>query len=80
MNDPYDCKGGPGTTEPSCGACITCLLLVIEEKDARIKKLEETGAHLYERIGCGCGGEYGICRECTEACQAFACVKCGVKP
>lgn len=30
MNDPYDCHGGPGTTEPACGACITCLNRVIE--------------------------------------------------
>lgn len=37
----YDCKGGPGTTEPACGACVTCMHRVIEEKDARIKRLEE---------------------------------------
>ena len=22
----YDCHGGPGTTQPACNACITCLL------------------------------------------------------
>ena len=37
----YDCHGGPGTTEPECGACITCLHRVIEQKDERIKRLEE---------------------------------------
>lgn len=42
----YDCKGGPGTTDPACGACITCLHRVIEEKDAHIKRLEEAGDKL----------------------------------
>lgn len=37
----FDCHGGPGTTEPACGACVTCLHRVIEEKDARIQRLEE---------------------------------------
>lgn len=32
--DPYDCHGGPGTTEPACGACITCLHRVIERLTA----------------------------------------------
>ena len=40
MNDPYDCHGGPGTTEPACGACITCLHRVIGDKDARIVALQ----------------------------------------
>ncbi len=37
----YDCHGGPGTTEPSCGACVTCLqrelaeLLQIAKQAAR---------------------------------------------
>jgi hypothetical protein len=27
----YDCCGGPGTTEPACRACVTCLLRDLEE-------------------------------------------------
>ena len=41
MKDFYDCHGGPGTTEPACGACVTCLHRVIEANDARIKQLED---------------------------------------
>ena len=26
----YDCRGGPGTTAPACGGCVTCLHRVIE--------------------------------------------------
>ena len=26
----YDCHGGPGTTEPACRACVTCLLRDLE--------------------------------------------------
>jgi len=36
----YDCHGGPGTTQEPCGACITCLHRVIEEKDKCIATLE----------------------------------------
>jgi hypothetical protein len=36
----YDCHGGLGTTEPACGACVTCLHRVIEQQDQRIKRLE----------------------------------------
>ena len=42
----YDCKGGPGTTEPACGACVTCLHRVIEAKDAHITRLEEVAAKM----------------------------------
>lgn len=44
----YDCKGGPGTTEPACGACVTCLHRVIEAKDAHIKQLEEVVEEVVE--------------------------------
>lgn len=37
----YDCHRGPGTTKPACGACVTCLHRVIEQKDQRIQRLEE---------------------------------------
>lgn len=50
MTNFFDCKGGPGTTEPACGACVTCLHRVIESKDSeiamlkdRMKRLEEAG-------------------------------------
>lgn len=59
MNDPYDCHGGPGTTEPACGACITCLNRVIE-------RLTAAGDRVIERLGCGCGVD-GPCKECCEA-------------
>ena len=34
--DFYDCHGGPGTTEPACGACVTCLHRVIEDNDREL--------------------------------------------
>ncbi len=34
----YDCHGGPGTCEPACNACVTCLMRVI---DALGTQLEE---------------------------------------
>lgn len=38
----YDCHGGPGTTEPACGACVSCLLRVEENilKEAAAAKQE----------------------------------------
>lgn len=36
----YDCKGGPGTTTPACGGCVTCLHRVIEQAEARAEKAE----------------------------------------
>lgn len=39
--DFYDCHGGPGTTQEACGACVTCLNRLLEQRDARIAKLEE---------------------------------------
>lgn len=30
----FDCHAGPGTTEPACGACVTCLLRDIEAAHA----------------------------------------------
>jgi len=33
MSDPLDCHGGPGTTDPACGGCITCLNRIIENDD-----------------------------------------------
>ncbi len=29
----YDCKGGPGTTTPACGGCVTCLHRALELAD-----------------------------------------------
>lgn len=37
----YDCHGGPGTTEPACGACATCLT---RERDAAIARAERVEA------------------------------------
>lgn len=31
----YDCRGGPGTTEPACNACVTCLLRLLEHQNQR---------------------------------------------
>lgn len=36
----YDCKGGPGTTAPACGGCVTCLHRVIEAGEVRAKRAE----------------------------------------
>lgn len=57
MTNFFDCKGGPGTTEPACGACVTCLHRVIESKDSeiamlkdRMKRLEEAGDTMHKWI------------------------------
>lgn len=42
----YDCHGGPGTTEPACGACVSCLMRAIEplEKDVKFMSGERDKA------------------------------------
>lgn len=45
----FDCHGGPGTTEPACGACVTCLHRVIESKDAEITRLKAAGEELWKK-------------------------------
>ena len=48
----YDCHARPGTTEPGCGACITCLHRVLEGVEAERDKAQaerdkaREGAHL----------------------------------
>lgn len=37
----YDCKGGPGTTAPACGGCVTCLHRVIEKAEADLREAHE---------------------------------------
>lgn len=39
----YDCRGGPGTTKPACGACITCLHRVIEAQARAIEIARKKG-------------------------------------
>ena len=38
-----DCRGGPGTTTPACGACITCLHRVIEAQERAIEIARKQG-------------------------------------
>lgn len=35
----YDCHAGPGTTEPACGACISCLTNVIATQETELASL-----------------------------------------
>lgn len=37
----FDCHGGPGTTKPSCEACVTCLLRRLEFMEKRAISAEE---------------------------------------
>lgn len=46
----YDCKGGPGTTVPACGGCVTCLHRVIEQAEARAEKAEAQVAAARETV------------------------------
>lgn len=50
MSNPYDCHGGPGTTEPACGACITCLHRVIDDREHAIAGLRERVERLEEAV------------------------------
>lgn len=47
---PIDCHAGPGTTEPGCGACITCLHRVLQgveaERDAAQAERDAAQAEL----------------------------------
>lgn len=43
----YDCHAGPGTTQPACGACLTC---VMRERDEAREKVKELEAHLETRV------------------------------
>lgn len=43
----YDCHGGPGTTEPACRACVTCLLRNLEAANDRATKAEAESALRY---------------------------------
>jgi len=42
-NSRSDCRGGPGTTNPACGACITCLHRVIEAQERAIEIARKQG-------------------------------------
>ncbi|HNB04301.1 MAG TPA: hypothetical protein PKV97_00085 [Thauera aminoaromatica] len=57
----FDCHRGPGTTEPGCGGCVSCLLRIEEgmaakvvraekERDAAITRLRETDLLRRENI------------------------------
>lgn len=50
MIDPYNCHGGPGSTEPACGACISCLHRIIENKDAQIAEANEYARKLSIKV------------------------------
>lgn len=50
MIDSYDCHGGPGSTEPACGACISCLHRIIENKDAQIAEANEYARKLSIKV------------------------------
>lgn len=43
LEDRLDCRGGPGTTKPACGACITCLHRVIEAQERAIEIARKQG-------------------------------------
>jgi hypothetical protein len=42
----FDCHAGPGTTEPACGACITCLTNRLAEAEADTKRLLWLNQHV----------------------------------
>lgn len=46
----------------------------LEAENARLKGI---AANLVERIGCGCGGDYGLCRVCRAALEELAALKEG---
>lgn len=72
----YDCHGGPGTTIPACGACLTCVMREREEFKqtaadvAAVLKSEQERLttmvdQLLEHAGkCECEG--GECSRCGE--------------
>jgi hypothetical protein len=35
--------------------------------EAEIERLKSQNTRLAGRIGCGCGGDYGLCNECAAA-------------
>ena len=37
----FDCHAGPGTTEPACGGCVTCLLRDLEAAEAERDTLRD---------------------------------------
>jgi hypothetical protein len=46
------------------------LMVKVERLDELVADnewLQEQNTLLAERIGCGCGGDFGICNECTAA-------------
>lgn len=46
----YDCHAGPGTTEPGCGACITCLHRVLQGVEAERDQAKEDARLLRQRV------------------------------
>lgn len=38
---------------------------------ARLAELEEIADKLGDRIGCGCGGDYAFCNECTSVLDGY---------
>jgi hypothetical protein len=41
--DRFDCRGGPGTTNPACGGCITCLHRHIAAQERAIEIARKQG-------------------------------------
>jgi hypothetical protein len=46
---------------------IRNLVAEVEKQDAEIERLKSRNTRLAGRIGCGCGGDYGLCNECAAA-------------
>lgn len=36
----YDCAGGPGTCEPACGGCASCLTRALEESQSELARVD----------------------------------------
>lgn len=65
QHDFYDCHGGPGTTEPPCGACVACLTRDLAATEERLEKALEVGRKMADRMGCRLCVDGSVCDTCA---------------